>query len=121
MRGGNPNPNRDNLKPFAPGQSGNPNGLSKEQWAKRKANAEKALMLQGIFLDAVTKHVETLTTDEAKQAVLRSDILNLTNSALDRHYGKPQQQLDLLSSDNSQGPTTIRLVAATRSDDSDDG
>lgn len=112
-----PNDKRlQNLTPFQKGTSGNPAGNTSEAWAKRRKNAARALAVQEMMLTAIENHAATLD-DAARVALLRPDILNLTNSAIDREYGKAGQQLDLISTDNSQGPTVIRFVAAEDDED----
>lgn len=87
---------------FKTGVSGNPGGLSKEQIEKRKANRDKAFAIEERLLAAVEKD---LTDNEAKAlAHVRSDVLRLIHTAIERYDGKPQQHIDSTSSDGSMTP-----------------
>ena len=114
----NANPNTSGLTPFKKGESGNPRGMTKEVRARIASNAEKASRLQELMLDGLLEVVERMTPEQ-REACLRADINKIIMDAMDRELGKAGQQLDLLSSDGSQGPTTIRLVAAVTPDDDD--
>lgn len=115
----NPDPDTSGLIRWKPGQSGNPRGNSSEAWVVRRRNAEKAQRIHAVLLESLERWLDNAPTDEARTALIRADILNLTKDSLDREYGKAQGSLDLTSSDGSAGPTTIRLVAAKA--DEDDG
>ena len=119
----NPNPNLANLKPFKKGDVGNPSGLTKEMSARIRATAEKIAKLQEIKANALLKVAEDMV-DKGEDAsivanLIKTEINGFERDVMDRAYGKAGQQLDLLSSDGSQGPTTIRLVAAVTPDDDD--
>ena len=113
----NPDPDTSGLIPWKPGQSGNPRGNSPEAWVVRRRNAEKAQRIHAVLLESLERWLDNAPNDEARTALIRADILNLTKDSLDREYGKAQGSLDLTSSDGTAGPTTIRLVAATAQDD----
>lgn len=115
----NPNPDTSGLIKWEKGVSGNPRGNTPEAWVVRRRNAEKAQKIHAVLLESLERWLENVPTDEARTALIRADILNLTKDSLDREYGKAQGSLDLTSSDGSAGPTTIRLVAAKA--DEDDG
>lgn len=98
----NHNPNTSGLTPFKPGQSGNPGGLTSEQIEKRKANRDKAFAIEEKLLAAVE---QDLTDNEAQAlAHVRSDVLRLIHTAIERYDGKPQQHIDSTSSDGSMTP-----------------
>ena len=119
----NPNPNLANLKPFKKGDVGNPSGLTKEMSARIRATAEKIAKLQEIKANALLKVAEAMVTKGEDASIvanlIKAEINGFERDVMDRAYGKAGQQLDLLSSDGSQGPTTIRLVAAVIPDDDD--
>ena len=119
----NPNPNLANLKPFKKGDVGNPSGLTKEMSARIRATAEKIAKLQEIKANALLKVAEAMVTKGEDASIvanlIKAEINGFERDVMDRAYGKAGQQLDLLSSDGSQGPTTIRLVAAVTPDDDD--
>ena len=119
----NPNPNLANLKPFKKGDVGNPSGLTKEMSARIRATAEKIAKLQEIKANALLKVAEDMVAKGEDAGIvaslIKAEINGFERDVMDRAYGKAGQQLDLLSSDGSQGPTTIRLVAAVTPDDDD--
>ena len=119
----NPNPNLANLKPFKKGDVGNPSGLTKEMSARIRATAEKIAKLQEIKANALLKVAEDMVAKGEDSSIvanlIKAEINGFERDVMDRAYGKAGQQLDLLSSDGSQGPTTIRLVAAVIPDDDD--
>ena len=118
----NPNPDTSGLRPWKPGESGNKKGNTPEAWVVRRRNAEKAQRIHAVLLESLERWLDNAPNDEARTALIRADILNLTKDSLDRQYGKAQGSLDLTSSDGTAGPTTIRLVAATaQEDDGSDG
>jgi hypothetical protein len=96
---------------WEPGQSGNPGGLTSEQAAKRKANRDKAFAIEERMLAALEKD---MTEDEARiLGHIKSDVLRLIHTAIEREDGKPQQRVDNTSSDGSASqPSTVRLVVA---------
>ncbi len=101
-----PNPSTQ----FKSGQSGNPGGMTPEQAEKRRANRDAAFELETKMLAALTKD---MTENEA--AILdhiRSDVLRLIHTAIERVDGKPTQPQEITSPDGSAGPSVIRIVAA---------
>lgn len=119
----NMDPDTSGLIPWKKGQSGNPRGNSSEAWVVRRRNAEKIVAMQTLLADAMHKKAEELAAKDDPQelidALVRSDVTNLSREIMDRGFGKAQGSLDLTSSDGSAGPTTIRLVAAKDYDESD--
>lgn len=101
-----PNPDQK----WKPGTSGNPGGLTKSQIEQRKRNRDAAMAIEEKLLAAVTKDL----TEREAQALehVRADVLRLIHTAIERHDGKPTQQVDQTSSDGSARlPTRIVLVA----------
>lgn len=88
---------------FKPGKSGNPGGLTAEQIEKRRANRDKAFAIEEKLLAAIESD---LTENEANALQhVRSDVLRLIHTAIERYDGKPTQQVDTVSSDGSMTPT----------------
>lgn len=101
-----PNPDQK----WKPGTSGNPGGLTKAQIEQRKRNRDAAMAIEEKLLAAVTKDL----TEREAQALehVRADVLRLIHTAIERHDGKPTQQVDQTSSDGSASmPTRIVLVS----------
>lgn len=115
----NHNPNTSGLTPFKPGQSGNPGGLTKEQIEKRKANRDKAFAIEEKLLAAI----ETDLTDNEAHALqhVRSDVLRLIHTAIERYDGKPTQQVDSVSSDGSMTPKGLGDFYAAQTCTEDNG
>lgn len=120
----NNNPDTSGLIKWEKGVSGNPKGNSSAAWEVRRRNAEKIAAMQTLLADAMHKKAEELAAKDDPQelidALVRTDITNLSREIMDRGFGKAQGSLDLTSSDGSAGPTTIRLVAAKDDDGTDD-
>lgn len=105
-----PNPvSKDNLRMWEPGRSGNPGGMTKEQAAKRKANRDRAFAIEERLLEALKKNM-----DENEAAIvehIRSDVLKLIHTAIEREDGKPVARVDNTSSDGSMKlPSKIILT-----------
>lgn len=96
---------------FKPGQSGNPGGLNSETHRLIRDSAEKAARLQNLLIEGVLAKVEDASPEE-REAILRADVNKIISDALDRHLGKPVQQVDNTSSDGSAAPSVIKIVAA---------
>lgn len=102
-----PNPSTQ----FKPGQSGNPGGLNSETHRLIKDSAEKAARLQNLLIEGVLAKVEQASPEE-REAILRADVNKIIGDALDRHLGKATQHIDNTSSDDSQRPVVVKVVAA---------
>lgn len=101
-----------NLKPFQPGQSGNPGGKTSEH---RKAEIEAAELAAKTRLGLVRAFANLLdgkATDDERVQLLNSDALRLLKDSEDRGFGSPTQPVDNTSSDGSARPSVIRIVAA---------
>lgn len=96
---------------FKPGKSGNPGGLNSETHRLIRDSAEKAARLQNLLIEGVLAKVEQASPEE-REAILRADVNKIISDALDRHLGKPVQQVDNTSSDGSAAPSVIKIVAA---------
>ena len=90
-----PNPDQK----WKPGVSPNPGGLTRDQIAQRKRNRDTAMAIEEKLLGAVAKDL----TERETQALdhVRGDVLRLIHAAIERHDGKPRQEVDNLSSDGS--------------------
>jgi hypothetical protein len=98
----NPNPDKSNLQMWKPGQSGNPGGFTAEQVEKRRKNRDTAMALEEKMLTALARDMS-----EREEAILdhiRSDVLRLIHTAIERVDGKPKQAVDLSSEDGSMSP-----------------
>lgn len=85
---GNPSPNLEGLKPFQPGQSGNPGGKTAEQ---RKAEVEAAEIAAGLRLAALRKLAERVAAGEVDaDELVTSDNLRLFKDSEDRAHGTPK-------------------------------
>ena len=93
-RGGNPNPNTSNLKPFRKGQSGNPGGKTVEQVAIERRNAERAMLLREKALIALEKVLEGKEASQVAGILLDAQALKLLKDAEDRGLGNPVQPTD---------------------------
>lgn len=84
---GNPSPNMEGLKPFQPGQSGNPGGKTAEQRRMEVEAAEMAAALRHKMLKALTN---IATDDSATLDAIKSDVLKLIKDSEDRAHGTPK-------------------------------
>ena len=84
----------ENLKPWKPGQSGNPGGRPKRDLAAEIARA--------IF----ERNPETI--ERAFSAELRKGNSKVFTALADRAYGKPRQQIEWMGEDG--GPTQSSIV-----------
>ncbi len=113
---GNPSPNMEGLKPFQPGQSGNPGGKTAEQ---RKAEVEAAEIAATLRLGALRKLAERIANGEIDpDEIVTGDNLRLFKDSEDRAHGTPKAAIDHTSSDGSMGPTRI-IIEAAADDDSE--
>lgn len=99
-----PNPDQK----WKPGVSANPGGLTKEQIELRRKNRDTAMAIEEKLLAAQMKALE----EKPEEAIghIRADALRLIHVAIERHDGKPTQQVDTTSSDGSASlPTRIVL------------
>jgi len=117
----NPNPNTSGLRPYKPGQSGNPGGINSETHRLIKDSAEKAARLQNLLIDGLLAKLETIELPEEREAILRADVNKIIGDALDRHLGRAVQQVDNTSSDGTLAPAIIRIVAAPMPGEDDQG
>ena len=111
----NKNPNLDNLKPFKPGESGNPNGYPKG--VKNRATiSRKVLDMVGILPDAIYESLKKISPEIEKSMSLEEiiDIVQAhkaiagkdTQAAKylkDNIYGAPRQELEV------EGKQTISI------------
>ena len=65
----NPNPDTSGLRPFEPGQSGNPGGKTREQKQREMRNAEMATRLQEFLLEREIAAIEEPASVEASEHV----------------------------------------------------
>lgn len=86
----NPNPDTSGLKPFQPGQSGNPGGITSEQRRLMMENAEMALRIRHSLLKAKCDQL-----DQNLMLPLDNETLTLVKSSEDRGFGQPQQHVEV--------------------------
>lgn len=112
----NPNPDTSGLKPFAPGQSGNPGGMTSEQRQRIAENAAKAARLQSAMLDAMLATAFDPETGEALAgsalALIAADPQRFLKEAMDRGFGTAVQSVDHKSTDGSMSPSSESRDAA---------
>lgn len=111
---GNPNPSPETR--FQPGQSGNPGGMTAEQVEKRRQNRDRAFAIEEKLLAALEKD---MTENEAQVLEhVRSDVLRLIHTAIERVDGKPKQSVDLESPQGTMSPKGLGdFYAASHGDD----
>jgi hypothetical protein len=93
-RRGNPSPDTSGLRPFKPGQSGNPGGKTKEQVALSRENAERAMRIRQRILNAAEAKLNELSTDEVLESYVDAAMLKLLKDSEDRGLGAPVQPTD---------------------------
>jgi len=114
----NPNPNRSGLKNFKKGQSGNPGGKTKETVSIERSNAEKALKLRAMGLDALLNSLDGADDGKALEALLSPYALKMLKDAEDRGLGAPVQAV--ISPDGSaKFPDIIQLVTPNNDNSTD--
>ena len=88
----NPNPDTSGLKPFQPGQSGNPGGKSAETIRLEREAADIALRMRLKWLKALEAKAEA--GDEEALGLLSSEALSLAKQSEDRAHGTPRQSVE---------------------------
>ena len=92
----------ENLKPWKPGQSGNPGGRPKRDIAAEIARA----IFEG----------DAEAIQRAYTAELLKGNAKVFAALADRAYGRPRQGLDFTASDSGGGPLNIRVEFVTCKD-----
>lgn len=87
---------KENLRPWKPGQSGNPGGRPKRDLAAEIARA---------IFERDTEEIERAFTAE-----LRKGNSKVFTALADRAYGKPRQSIELAAGEGESQPTCIRVV-----------
>ena len=99
----NPSPNLGNLKPFEPGQSGNPGGKTK---AQRKAEVEAAEIAAELRL----KMLVALRDEEANILDrLDPNTLKLFKDSEDRAHGTPKATTEHSGPDGGDIPMSLTV------------
>lgn len=101
----NPNPDTSGLKPFQPGQSGNPGGKSAETIRLEREAADIALRMRLKWLKALEAQADA--GDEAALGLLSSEALNLAKQSEDRAHGTPRQSVE--HSGEGGGPLQVLI------------
>lgn len=107
----NPNPDTSGLKPFKPGQSGNPGGKSAETIRLEREAADIALRMRLKWLKALEAQAEA--GDEAALGLLSSEALNLAKQSEDRAHGTPRQSVEH-SGQGENGEIIFKTVYHTK-------
>ena len=107
----NPNPDTSGLKPFQPGQSGNPGGKSAETIRLEREAADIALRMRMKWLKALEAQAEA--GDEAALGLLSSEALNLAKQSEDRAHGTPRQSVEH-SGQGENGEIIFKTVYHTK-------
>ena len=102
-----------NLKPFKPGQSGNPGGKTSEQRRKEIENAEKATFIRGRLLDRIVKLIE----EDPDSVDPTGDILKLIKDSEDRGLGQPKSTTEIGGIDGQ--PIPVQEIRRTIIDPAD--
>lgn len=106
---GNPNPNMSGLRPFKPGQSGNPGGITKEQRRRQLETAERASRVRAALVEDFERRVEEALSTGGDIKYTNQE-LQLLRDSEDRGFGKPSQQVDITQSEPVQMPDVITIV-----------
>lgn len=104
--GGNPNPDMSGLKPFQPGQSGNPGGKTKEQRAAEVKAAEDAAILRAMMTASLLEKVKA-GADVA--SLIDPAVLRLLKDSEDRAHGTPKQSVEQSGPDGQAIPISLNV------------
>lgn len=106
----NPTPNTEGLKPFQPGQSGNPGGKTAEQRKLEVEAAEMAARLRHKMLKALTEAAEA--GDAATLDQIKGDVLRLIKDSEDRAHGTPKATTEMSGPEGGpiSAEITLRIV-----------
>ena len=94
----NPSPEIANLKPFEPGQSGNPGGKSTAQRKAEVEAAEDAAKLRALMTKRL---LERAAAGEDVSDMIEPATLRLLKDSEDRAFGLPSQPLEHSNPDGS--------------------
>jgi len=100
---------------FGAGNNANPAGKTSEQKRMEYSNAEKAMKIREMLLDAVGAHLDGMD-QSARIGFVEAAMLKLLKDSEDRGLGAPVQAVDHTTNGKDM-PTTIILSAA----DDDEG
>lgn len=112
----NPNPPLENLKPFKPGQSGNPGGKTSEQRRLEVENAERATRIRNAMLASIEGKLGD-GVDAAE--LIEATMLKLLKDSEDRGLGTPTQSVDHTTGGQPMQPVAgfdVRIVDASAGD-----
>jgi hypothetical protein len=96
--------NGGTLRPFQPGQSGNPGGMSKALRAQIDANAAEAVRIRSALLAKIAAHIDPETG--VFTAELGSDVLRLVKDSEDRGLGSPTTTV----AGDPENPVGVRVI-----------
>jgi hypothetical protein len=110
----NPNPPTEHLKPFQPGQSGNPGGKTSAQRKLEVENAEKATRIRAALL---AKMAELIDPESGLfMGDLGGDLLKLIKDSEDRGLGSPKTTI-AGDPENPLGVSLIERVVIDKASD----
>jgi hypothetical protein len=98
--------NGGKLKPFQPGQSGNPGGISKEMRAKIARNAEMATLIRERMLSA---ELAKMDADPNYTPELEANLRSFIKDTEDRGFGAPKNSTEIAGPDG--GPVSVTALA----------
>lgn len=104
---GNPDPSPDTRFGAVRGPA---TGKTKEQKKNEMRASELASKMTVDMMEAFVSIVESATDNEAKAAVLSSDLLNLIKEANNRAHGTPKASIEVESPGGSMTPHVIQIV-----------
>ena len=104
----NQSPDTSGLKPFQPGQSGNPGGKSAETIRLEREAADIALRMRLKWLKALEAKAEA--GDQQALDLLSSEALTLAKQSEDRAHGTPKQSVEHAGEGGGPVVTQIRRV-----------
>lgn len=101
-------PNPENLKPFQPGQSGNPGGKTSEHRRLEIEAAEMAARLRHRMLVALDSQMDVNDMPAVLDAI-KSDVLRLIKDSEDRAHGTPKQSIESSGPDGAAIPVAFNI------------
>lgn len=102
---------KTHLRPWKPGQSGNPGGRTSEQRRLEMENAEAATRIRNRMLRSLEAKLAECDTVQALEQV-KSEILKLLKDAEDRGLGTPRQAVDMTTAGEPIQPPSVIVFKA---------
>jgi hypothetical protein len=102
--------NTKGLKPFKPGQSGNPGGVSSERKRLMNESAEMAARIMHRQLEALQGMFNEHPEKERIVEYINADVHRLVKDAIDRVEGTARQSVDHTNSDGTLTPKPTEII-----------